>query len=269
MGHDLHILTRDTEMLARKAGAEIMSRYHRRDAKIFTKSDESPVTDADMAAEQILLAGLAAITPDIPVVSEESVEAGRIPNLSGGRFWVVDPLDGTKEFISRTGAFVVALALIDNGVPVLGVVYHPAFDVMFSAYGPGTATRLGPDGHRQNIEKSDQIAGGQKIKALYNPQTSTLEEIAESLKKRFNAVVEWEPKPGLLRACQIAESSADISVVAPKAGLRVKWWDIAPAQVIVESAGGSVTTLKGEKLTYTDGDLSVDNAVYVRPGLKL
>jgi 3'(2'), 5'-bisphosphate nucleotidase len=110
--------------LAREAGAVIMAIYAT-DFAVQGKADASPVTEADQRAEAVILAGLAALAPDIPVVAEEAVAAGHIPEV-GERFWLVDPLDGTKEFIQRNGEFTVNIALIEHGLPVLGVVLAPA-----------------------------------------------------------------------------------------------------------------------------------------------
>src|SRR5882672_12045401 len=111
--------------LARAAAREIM-RIYAGDLGVRDKADKSPVTDADHAAEAIIVAGLRALTPDRPVVAEEEMAAGRMPTLDGGPFWLVDPLDGTKEFIKRNGEFTVNIALIEDGRPTVGVVLAPA-----------------------------------------------------------------------------------------------------------------------------------------------
>jgi 3'(2'), 5'-bisphosphate nucleotidase len=116
--------------LARAAGDAILAVYAT-DFAVRGKADASPVTEADERAEAVILAGLARLTPDIPVVAEEAVAAGRIPRV-GERFWLVDPLDGTKEFINRNGEFTVNIALIEDGRPVLGVVFAPALDRLFA-----------------------------------------------------------------------------------------------------------------------------------------
>ena len=97
-----------------------------------TKADESPVTAADLAAEAVIEAGLAELAPDIPLVAEEAASEGRLPDISGGRFWLVDPLDGTREFINRNGEFTVNIGLIADGAPVLGVVHAPALNLTFT-----------------------------------------------------------------------------------------------------------------------------------------
>ena len=111
--------------LADAAGAEIMT-YYKGDMDVQKKADASPVTAADGAAEKIILAGLRLLTPDIPIVAEEEMSEGKTVDISGGRFWLVDPLDGTKEFISHRDEFTVNIALIEDGCPVMGVVGAPA-----------------------------------------------------------------------------------------------------------------------------------------------
>ena len=115
------------EAIALQAGAAIMEIYAR-DFEVETKSDDSPVTEADQAAEVIIVTALRALTPEIPVVAEEEVAAGKQTDVGAGPFWLVDPLDGTREFISRNGDFTVNIALIRGGEPVLGTVHVPAKD---------------------------------------------------------------------------------------------------------------------------------------------
>jgi 3'(2'), 5'-bisphosphate nucleotidase len=112
-----------------------------------TKADKSPVTDADHAAEEIIVRGLRALTPETPVVAEEEMAAGRVPKLNGGPFWLVDPLDGTKEFIKRNGEFTVNIALIEDGRPTLGIVLAPATETLWrgaAGLGADKSERGGP-----------------------------------------------------------------------------------------------------------------------------
>src|SRR5215475_10611974 len=125
--------------IAREAAREIM-RIYAGDLGVRDKADKSPVTDADHAAEAIIVAGLRALTPGMPVVAEEEMAAGRVPTIGDGPFWLVDPLAGTKEFIKRNGEFTVNIALIEAGRPTLGVVLAPASDTLWRG-----ATGLGAD----------------------------------------------------------------------------------------------------------------------------
>ena len=128
--------------LAWQAGDEIM-RLYRKGIAVKSKAAASPVTEADEIADALIVAGLAAGAPGIPIVSEESVSQGRMPDIGGGRFWLVDPLDGTKEFISGTDEFTVNIALIESASPVLGALHAPALDECYLANGKPARTGAG------------------------------------------------------------------------------------------------------------------------------
>ncbi|MEK9662897.1 MAG: inositol monophosphatase family protein, partial [Alphaproteobacteria bacterium] len=115
--------------IARQAGEAIMAVYRSDDFDVERKDDGSPLTRADTASEAMILPQLSALTPDIPIVSEESADTNATPDQVGDRFWLVDPLDGTREFLKRNDEFCVAIGLIDAGIPVLGVLYGPALAV--------------------------------------------------------------------------------------------------------------------------------------------
>jgi 3'(2'), 5'-bisphosphate nucleotidase len=128
-------------LIAERAGKAILAYYvEGGDIEVRRKEDASPVTDADQAAEDFILEALGRLTPDIPIVSEEASAAGHTPDVSGGRFWLVDPLDGTKEFLSHNGEFTVNIALIEAGRPVAGVVHAPALAMTWVGAGPNSAT---------------------------------------------------------------------------------------------------------------------------------
>lgn len=124
--------------LAEQAGAAI-SRYYHDGFSVRVKSDDSPVTEADEAAEAIILPALVTLLPGVPMVSEEAGLHGDTVDFRHDRFWAVDPLDGTKEFIQRSGEFTVNIALIENGRPILGIVHAPALEITYAPAGPGTA----------------------------------------------------------------------------------------------------------------------------------
>lgn len=245
------------EQLARDAGAVIMAHYNDPATKSYTKKDGSVVTDADHAAEKIILARLAALTPNIPVVSEEAAEAGDIPDTSGGTFWTVDPLDGTREFTERTGAFVVAIALVVDHKPVLGVVYHPAMDKMYVGAGPNSAAEVRADGTRAPLS-AGAAGASQELRVLVNERSADLPKVKGYLSKQFGEAARIDGKSGILRACQVAESSADASIVYPvNRDGRTKFWDVAPGQAIIEAAGGRVEGIDGTPLRYDAPDLQV------------
>ena len=126
-------LLSELEALAIDAGNAIM-RIYGEDFVAEYKDDYSPVTEADTAAEEIIIAGLSRLTPDIPVVAEEAFAAGHSPDISGGRFWLVDPLDGTHEFVEKNGEFTVNIALIEDGRPICGVVHAPALGQTYTGH---------------------------------------------------------------------------------------------------------------------------------------
>lgn len=259
---DLKQLLPHVEALARQAGAEIMRRYAAPD--IHSKEDGSAVTDADLAAEKIILPALQALTPGIPIISEERVAAGEVPDISGGTFWTVDPLDGTQEFIDKTGAFVVAIALVADHRPVLGVIYHPAMNLLYSAAGPGSATRVEADGVRHAV--GDGVASPPALRILINERHTDLERVKGYLTQQFGSAVQVDGKSGILRACQVADGRADMAVVAGKrAGNRTAFWDVAPGHAIIEAAGGIVETLDGKPLLYNDADLHVGPHAAISP----
>jgi len=253
----------DVESIARDAGAEILTFYHGT-AETYTKADGSTVTDADFAAEAIILPRLAALTPDIPIVSEEAYEKGIIPDVSKGTFWTVDPLDGTKEFTNRTGAFVVAISLVVDGKPVLGVIYHPAFDLMYVGAGPGTGEKVNPDGTREALKPSTNLVAATAPRVLVNGPSTDMPLVKGYLTEQFGKAVNIDQTPGVLRACQVAENTADASLIHPvKREGRTKWWDVAPGHAIVEAAGGQVTTVDGKPVTYDAPDFQVPPVISV------
>ncbi len=237
---------------------------HYEGTNVYIKSDGSNVTDADYAAENIILPALRRLTPGIPIVSEERVAKGDIPDISKGTFWTVDPLDGTHEFINKTGAFVVAIALIVDSKPVMGIVYHPAMDLMYSGMGPGTATKVDKDGVCTSLAAGKTVS--EEMRVLLNPPYTDVRRVKGYLAKQFGAAARIDGKSGILRACQVADGLADIAVVyASKSKGRTAFWDVAPGHAIVESAGGRVETLDGQPLLYDSADLQVPPHVILSP----
>src|SRR5215475_15444515 len=148
--------------IAREAAREIM-RIYAGDLGVRDKADKSPVTDADHAAEAIIVAGLRALTPGTPVVAEEEMAAGRVPTIGDGPFWLVDPLDGTKEFIKRNGEFTVNIALMSHGEPILGVVYAPAQNKMWYGMKESGSFLVNDDGTKTSLHKGKNWRDLQKI----------------------------------------------------------------------------------------------------------
>jgi len=237
---DLSPLLAPLEDLARRAGAVIMEVYDSADFAVRDKSDASPVTEADEKAEAIILPGLAALTPGVPVVAEESVAAGRIPEIGSGPFWLVDPLDGTKEFIKRNGEFTVNIGLIKDGVPVLGVVLAPARGELWSGTG-ASAFKEDAQGRRPIACRPLPAAGAvvQTSRSHRNP-----EAMDRWLEQFPDATLGFAGSS--LKFCLVAEGSADLY---PRFGPTCEW-DIAAASAVLLAAGGSVTTFDGAPMAY-------------------
>lgn len=241
--------------ITREAGTAIMEIYHASGGIEYDKkSDDSPVTKADEEGEKIILARLKDIAPDIPVVAEESVAAGHIPDIDGGVFFLVDPLDGTKEFISRNGEFTVNIALIKDGLPLLGTVYAPAKGWLFDTEAPMQA--------RQHFED------GTSKKITVRPAPETLTAVA-SRSHRDPATDEWlgqfnigdlKSAGSSLKLCLIAAGEADLY---PRLG-RTMEWDIAAGHAVLRAAGGTVLKLDGSPFTY--GKPGFENPHFVAKG---
>ena len=225
--------------LAEEAAAVILDHY-RDDAAVRLKADASPVTAADEAAEAVILAGLAGLTPSIPVVAEETVAAGRIPALDDGPFWLVDPLDGTKEFISKNGEFTVNIALIEGGAPVLGVVLAPALGkVWWGAVGHGAMMR-DEAGERPIVARARPAEGAVAVASRSHSDAQTEAFLdAEGVAERISA-------GSSLKFCLVAEGRADLY---PRFG-RTMEWDVAAGHAVLSAAGGRVTTRDGAPFRY-------------------
>ncbi|MBI1182604.1 MAG: 3'(2'),5'-bisphosphate nucleotidase CysQ [Alphaproteobacteria bacterium] len=246
------------EAIARDAGKAILAIYNT-DFDVRRKEDASPVTEADEKAEAVILEGLARVAQGIPVVAEESVAAGHIPDISGGRFWLVDPLDGTKEFVNRNGEFTVNIALVEDGEPVLGVVYAPATGRMFCGTGATarTATR-GADGTfpaAAPIAARMAPADGLTVVASRSHRDYKTEEFLKDY-----PVKELKAAGSSLKLCLVAAGEADMY---PRLG-RTMEWDIAAGHAVLRAAGGSVTTVDGGPFRY--GKPGFENPFFIAWG---
>lgn len=221
------------------------------------KEDASPVTAADAAAERIILRHLAAAAPGVCAIAEEQACADGVPMEAPERFFLVDPLDGTKEFIKRNGEFTVNIALIEHGRPVLGVVLLPAKDVLYAAAGPGTAHVEDGDAPARPIAARHQPVAGATV--AYSRSHANM----EALEAFFAAhhVVERIVAGSSLKFCLIAEGKADLY---PRLGPTMEW-DTAAAQAVLEGAGGKVAHLDGRPFEY--GKPGFRNPGFVASGL--
>ena len=227
--------------LAELAGAEIM-KFYRGDMQIRHKADLSPVTAADQAAEDIILAGLRKLTPDIPIVAEEETAAGKIIEVGDRPYWLVDPLDGTKEFIAHRDEFTVNIALIENLSPTMGVVFAPALDTSYAANGPGTAVR------RIGKQTPQSIAArripDQSVIATASRSHGDKDKMQALLKDY--AIGDVVVSGSSVKFCIVACGEADIY---PRYGPTCEW-DIAAGHAVLNAAGGSVCTLDGNDMRY-------------------
>jgi 3'(2'), 5'-bisphosphate nucleotidase len=229
--------------VARAAGRAILTIYARADHSVETKADHSPLTAADRAANDVIAAGLAALAPDVPLWSEESAAVDWDTRRHWSRFWLVDPLDGTKEFIKRNGEFTVNIALVQDHVPVLGVVHAPVLDRDY--YGlagtGGGAFRADAGGPGRPIRVRTPALPPVRVAGSRSHRGSSLDGIIARLGE--HALVSMGSS---LKFCLVAEGEADFY---PRLGPTSEW-DTAAAQAVVEAAGGAVVDLQGQPLRY-------------------
>lgn len=227
--------------VAHDAGKVIVD-FCKLDFEVSYKGDQSPVTEADLSAHRYIESQLKSLTPHIPMLSEEDASAFSGPN-EAGYYWLVDPLDGTKEFLKKNDEFTVNIALIYQGISILGVVGAPAKDVIYFAV--------------QNQGAFKQNASGRfPIKAASRKPNTNL-RVVGSRSHGNDALNEWLKQVGnyelismgsSLKLCLVAEGKAD---VYPRFGL-TSLWDTAAAQCVVEEAGAKVLSLNGERLSYAN-----------------
>lgn len=233
------------EPIARAAGDAILAIY-RQPFAVEYKQDESPLTAADQGAHEVIVQALARLTPDIPVLSEESDAQTMQARLGWSRYWLVDPLDGTKEFVSRNGEFTVNIALIDHGRPVWGLVYAPVLDKLWYG-GKGIGAWRVADGKHEAIQTRPHEAGQawRVVGSRNHLSQETLDYLAPF------GEIELVSMGSSLKFCIIAEGGAELYPrLAPTCE-----WDTAAAQAVLEGAGGSVTQLDGSALAYNKPDI--------------
>jgi len=239
------ILFEELISLMWKASDAILEVYHSGELNTELKEDESPVTQADLAAHHVLVNGLSQLTPDIPVVSEEDPSSLQIPE-SYRRYWLIDPLDGTKEFINQNDEFTCNLALIDSHQTIYGFVTVPVLDLLYHGGGTHGAYRINRAGLQARIQCQRQTAITRVIasKSHLNPETTAFIEAIET-------PVELIQAGSSLKFLRIAEGLADIYPrLAPTCE-----WDTAAAQAILEGAGGSVKKTDGSPVTYGKSEI--------------
>lgn len=246
-------LLEDVRALARRAGEIVMDVYAT-DFGVRGKQDASPVTLADERAEEAIVAALRELTPDVPIIAEEAVAAGRVPEVHD-RFWLVDPLDGTKEFISRNGEFTVNIALIQDGAPLLGVVYAPAIGRLFAGLDGETAYVEDAGGRRPIRCRAAPAEGITVVASRSHGDAAALDAFLGTRK-----VASLKNAGSSLKLCLVAAGEADLY---PRLG-RTMEWDIAAGHAVLAAAGGRVTDVAGAPLRY--GKPGFENPHFVAMG---
>jgi 3'(2'), 5'-bisphosphate nucleotidase len=223
------------------------------------KADASPVTLADEAAEHVILADLAEVTPTIPVIAEEQVSRLGFPQRAPPRFWLVDPLDGTREFVHRNGEFTVNIALIENERPILGVVHVPARGEAYTGHGAATALYYrGEEAPRPIAARLEPPVGAVVVESRSHGDATR----ADIWLARLNSPARKQAGSSL-KFCLIAAGEGDLY---PRFGTTMEW-DTAAGQAVLEAAGGQVTALDGEVLRY--GKPEFRNPHFIARGLPL
>lgn len=226
--------------LAGRAGDAILEVYE--DAyEVEQKADKTPLTSADIASHDIIDRGLAELRPDLPILSEESAEIPYSERAAWRMYWLVDPLDGTREFIKRNGEFTVNIALIDDGAPVLGVVYAPVLGLFYHA-------ARGTGAWKQHRGDEAQAIHVQPLAGAHVRVAGSRSHANERLAAYLERLGDYELRPmgSSLKSCLVAEGEADLY---PRLGPTSEW-DTAAAQAVVEAAGGHVTDTGMRPLRY-------------------
>ena len=242
-GTDDAAILAELERLALLAGAEIMDVF-RTGIVVEEKSDHSPVTEADRRAEIVILQGLREAFPHVPCVAEEEASAGLLPPALGELFFLVDPLDGTKEFIKRRPDFTVNIALVRKGVPEIGVVYAPAQGTLYSGR-PGKAYAVTVGENHEPLDRSEiAVRGCAEPKTIVASRSHRTPETDEFIDKHEGA--EIVSVGSSLKFCLLASGKADLY---PRFG-RTMEWDTAAGDAVLRAAGGRTTLVDGRPFVY-------------------
>ena len=226
--------------IARAAGNRILEIYDS-DFEVETKADQSPLTAADQASHRLILDSLRALTPDIPVWSEESADIEYSRRKNWDRFWLVDPLDGTKEFIKRNGEFTVNIALIEAHEPILGIVHVPVKGQDYVGYRGGGSSLIENGGKSLPIRVSEPGHSPVRVVGSRSHRGASLESFLGAIGEHVMV-----PMGSSLKICLVAAGLAD---VYPRLGPTSEW-DTAAAQAVLENAGGLLVDLSGKQLRY-------------------
>lgn len=226
-------------LIARLAG-ELILEIYKHNPSVREKSDASPVTDADEQAEELILRRLSKIIPEVPIVSEEAAAQGTVPQLET-RFWLVDPLDGTKEFLSRNGEFTVNIALIENGQSTLGIVLAPALGRLFAGASEVGAFCEENQRRRRIACRLPRTEGLTVVSSRSHGDATALQAFLNGRRVASSVTA-----GSSLKFCLIATGDADLY---PRLG-RTMEWDTAAGHAVLAAAGGRVEELNGSELRY-------------------
>lgn len=243
---DLSHLLPEVISIARSAGQLILDIYENKSYEAFVKSDETPVTSADLAAHKLVVERLTELTPDIPILSEEAANIGLPTRETWQRYWLVDPLDGTQEFIARSGDFATVIALVEHNRPVMGVVYGPVSGVTYYAYHGKGAWKIPDMSESIRIHSHKHELPGQSI-AIAISRRQDINRITQRLSQDWN----YDLIPlgsAALKACLVAEGAVDCYLRLGPTGE----WDTAATQCIVEEAGGRILSTLLDPLSYNE-----------------
>jgi 3'(2'), 5'-bisphosphate nucleotidase len=242
----------ETARRAAVAAGEAIMRIYAEEFEVRHKANKTLVTEADLGAERIIIEMLENAFPDIPIFAEELVEAEGLPP-SAARFWAVDPLDGTREFVAKNDEFAVCIGLVEDGRPVLGVLHGPAVGLTYTAHGPGTATRQRNGGVIEPIQARVPSPDGLVVVHSRSHESSRrLGEFLQDFSVRSRVSCGSALKFGVLAA-----GEADLY---PRFGTTMEW-DTAAGQAILEAAGGRVETFAGAPLSYGKPGLKNDGFI--------
>ncbi|NVK23669.1 MAG: 3'(2'),5'-bisphosphate nucleotidase CysQ [Gammaproteobacteria bacterium] len=243
MSLSLEQLSKHAIRIASLAGDAIMEYYEQGDYEKFNKEDESPVTSADYAANEVVLAELMRLTPDIPIVSEEVDKLVLDDRIGWSRYWLIDPLDGTQEFVAGRSDFAVNIALVEDGKPVMGVIHAPVTKVTYWAV-KGMGTHKIANGKTKSVTAKKVNRENPYLRVAIS-RVQALETITKFIKP--DIAIEFVSLGSCaLKSCLVAEGTADIYIRVGPTGE----WDTGAPQVIVEEAGGCIIDSEFNPLTY-------------------
>lgn len=251
---NLEYLCQNALAIARLAGKKILDIYES-DFSIEHKEDNTPLTTADLAADLIIRTELKTLTPDIPILTEESVFIPYETRQQWSRYWLVDPLDGTREFIKRNGEFTVNIALIENHQSILGVITAPVLKTEYFAWRGGHAYKKNPG----EAAKQITVRKADKNKLVIAGSRSHASDKLQSYLQKLDADVELLSVGSSLKSCMVAEGKVDLY---PRLGLTSEW-DTAAAQCIVEEAGGHMRQINNDRMRYNTKDSLLNPEFFV------